>query len=117
MAEEFELEDEIANRIDSPTVSITICDKPLRKVLIWTYSYDDRKYLLIAKLVDHDGVVYRAWADAVRDYIDMTHLRNWIMRDCKDVMDSNGRMLLDKFLQRYKYERPPAVTHTYIAIP
>ena len=76
MAEEFELEDEIANRIDAPTVSIT-----------------------------------------VRDYIDMTHLRNWIMRDCKDVMDSNGRMLLDKFLQRYKYERPPAVTHTYIAIP
>ena len=60
MAEEFELEDEIANRIDEPTVTLTVCQKPLRKVLIWTYTYDKQRYLLIAKLVDQDGVVYRA---------------------------------------------------------
>ena len=113
---EILLEDEIKKHTEHPTVVICIYQNPQREIHIWTYKYANQRYLLIAKLVDNSGKVYRAWADSVRDYIDMTHLRNWILNDCKDVMDSKGRLLLEQFMKRYKYERSPELTQTYVAI-
>ena len=45
----------------------------------------------------------------------MTHLRNWVLKDCEDVMDSDGLNMVTKFMIRYKYKRPAKVKHQYLA--
>lgn len=110
----LDLEHEIEISADKPTIGICVNRSNRLQLLIWTREYEPDRFLLIAKLVK-DDVVYRSWADAVRDYIDMTHLRNWVLKDCEDIMDSDGLELLLKFMQRYKYERRAKIHHNYLA--
>lgn len=110
----LDLEKEIEAAKEPPTVGLCLNRKARLELLIWTQEYEPNHFLLIAKLVKN-GTVYRSWADAVRDYIDMTHLRNWILRDCEDIMDSDGLELLLKFMQRYKYERRAKIHHNHLA--
>lgn len=110
----LDLEHEIEISTDKPTIGICVNRSNRLRLLIWTREYEPNRFLLIAKLVK-DDVVYRSWADAVRDYIDMTHLRNWVLKDCEDVMDSDGLNMVTKFMIRYKYKRPAKVKHQYLA--
>lgn len=109
------IEDEIEAAKETPTVTLRVNNSTMLELWIWTKEYEPGHFLLVAKLVQN-GVVYRSWADAVRDYIDMTHLRNWILKDCQELMDSDGLDLMFKFLNRYKYERPAKVKHIYQAM-
>lgn len=111
----LDLEKEIEDAAEPPTVGLCLNRDSRVDLLIWTKEYEPERFLLIAKLVKN-GVVYRSWADAVRDYIDMTHLRNWIIKDCQELMDSDGLDLMVKFMDRYKYERPAKVKHVYQAL-
>ena len=111
----LDLEEEIENAKEPPTVTLRVNQTSKLELWIWTTEYEPEKFLLIAKLVKN-GMPYRSWADAVRDFIDMTHLRNWILKECENQMDSEGLELMMKFMQRYKYERPPKVKHCYQAI-
>lgn len=116
MTEMSDLEGALEMKFDTPPqVLLCLNQEEGIHLKIWTWSYDDNAFLLVARLMKGESV-YRAWADAVRDYIDMTHLRNWIVKDCADVMDSNGRMILEKFMKRYKYERPAKAHAVYQVI-
>ena len=110
----LDLEEEIEAAKETPTVTLRVNNDTKLELWIWTKEYEPDHFLLVAKLVKN-GVVYRSWADAVRDYIDMTHLRNWILKDCKDVMDSDGLNMVTKFMTRYKYKRPAKVKHQFLA--
>lgn len=111
----LDLEEEIEAAKETPTVTLRVNNDTKLELWIWTKEYEPDHFLLVAKLVKN-GITYRSWADAVRDYIDMTHLRNWILKDCEDLMDSNGLDLMFKFMNRYKYERPAKVKHIYQAL-
>lgn len=111
----LDLEKEIEMCTESPTVTLRVNQASRLELWIWTKEYEPGKFLLIAKLI-RNGIAYRSWADAVHDFIDMTHLRNWILKECEDQMDSEGLELLMKFMQRYKYERPAKVKHCYQAL-
>lgn len=108
------LEEEIEAAKEFPTVTLRVNNDTKLELWIWTKEYEPDHFLLVAKLVKN-GITYRSWADAVRDYIDMTHLRNWILKDCEDVMDSDGLNMVTKFMTRYKYKRPAKVKHQYLA--
>ena len=108
------LEEEIEAAKEFPTVTLRVNNDTKLELWIWTQEYEPDHFLLVAKLVKN-GITYRSWADAVRDYIDMTHLRNWILKDCEDVMDSDGLNMVTKFMTRYKYKRPAKVKHQYLA--
>lgn len=110
----LDLEKEIEMCTEPPTVTLRVNNDTRLELWIWTKEYEPGRFLLVAKLVQN-GVTYRSWADAVRDYIDMTHLRNWILKDCEDVMDSDGLNMVTKFMTRYKYKRPAQVKHQYLA--
>lgn len=110
----LDLEHEIESSTETPTVTICANRANRIEIQIWTREYEPNHFLLIAKLVKN-GIVYRSWADAVRDYIDMTHLRNWVLKDCEDIMDSDGLNMVTKFMSLYRYKRPAKVKHQYLA--
>lgn len=111
--EDLELETEVEsghyNDPGTSTFHIVINARKALKLYVWTRPIAENKFLFIAKLTSGQ-TAHRAWAAYVRDYVDMTHVRNWVLRDCEFWFDSDALMLCNKFFDRYRYERPPQLT-------
>lgn len=86
------------------------------KLAIWTKQLvNSRHFLVVSKLVAN-GICYRASVAIVRDYIDFTHVRNWVFEDAEPLMDSTGYAMFEKFLARHRYTRKPQYTVCYQAM-
>lgn len=113
---EMELASPSYNDLDTATIKLPINQKKGLTLAIWTKQIEDSKnFVLVAKLFK-GNVIYRAWTTIVRDYIDMTHVRNYIIKDCEFWFDSDAFLMHQRFAARYRYERAPEHIETYIAL-
>lgn len=113
---EKELASGYYNDPDTATVKISVNRKRGLVLAFWTKRIPGSdNFMLVAKLFN-GSTAHRAWASWIRDYIDMTHVRNYILKDCENWFDSEALMMRTKFFERYRYERAPEVIETYVAL-
>lgn len=111
----IDLELALGLKLGVPTVDFLLHPDYDTHLLIWTWEFEPEQFALVARLV-RKGLIVHAWSDTVRDYIDMTHVRNWLLGNCKDYMTSEILAKQLQFMARYKYERAPLVSKKYVVI-
>lgn len=111
-----EVESAAYNDLSTAQILLIVNEKQSLKLAIWTRQIPDtEKWLLVAKLVSK-GEVYQAFASIIRDYIDMTHVRNWIMNEIEPFMDSKGFVIMERWIARHRYVRAPEYSITFKVI-
>lgn len=86
------------------------------KIAIWTKQLPKSRSFLVVSKLTANGVCYRGSVAIVRDYVDFTHVRNWVFEDAEPLMDSSGYALFEKLLARHRYTRKPQYTVCYQAM-
>lgn len=109
-----ELESELYSNPASAQCHIVLHSKRMTDLYIWTRALEQENgYVLVAKVIDRAEII-RAYSAHVIDFIDMAHVRNWIMKNCADLVDSSGFLCSEKFLKYTKGSRRPDVNLNYL---
>lgn len=109
------LEEVLSLELGMPKVDFLLHPDHGTHLLIWTWEFEPEQFALVARLVTK-GQVICAWSDTVRDYIDMTHVRNWLLSNCRDFMTSEILAKQLQYIALYKYERAPLVCKRFVLI-